>query len=66
MQSVVCKRIIAFYSLVTRYLCCGLKTYERERERKREGEISNRLNPSSPSFQNPIILHKRVHRKIKI
>jgi hypothetical protein len=40
---------------------------EREREReKREGEISNRLNPSSPSFQNPIILHKREHRKIKI
>jgi hypothetical protein len=64
MQSVVCKRIIAFYSLVTRYLCFGLKTYERERERGRER--SNRLNPSSPSFQNPIILHKREHRKIKI
>jgi hypothetical protein len=38
----------------------------RERERERERERSNRLNPSSPSFQNPIILHKREHRKIKI
>jgi hypothetical protein len=50
MQFTVFKRKIAFYSLLTRYVLWH--------ENKWEREISNRLNPTSPSFQKLIILHK--------
>jgi len=50
MQFAVFKRKIAFYSLLTRYVLWH--------ENKWEREISNRLNPTSPSFQKLIILHK--------
>jgi hypothetical protein len=48
MQLTEFKSKIAFYSLLTRYLCCVLKTHERERERGREREREReRVTPIS-------------------
>jgi hypothetical protein len=47
MQFTVFKSKIAFYSLLTRYLCCVLKAHERERERERESN-PNILRDASP------------------